>query len=133
MLGREFLDSDHEIERKTGATIPWIFEEEGEQGFRDRETAVINDLTSRPHLVLATGGGAITQTLNRDYLKQRGIVVYLYTPVEIQLQRTYRDKNRPLLQVENPEQKLRDLLAVRDPLYREVAHQYYRDQSGCCT
>lgn len=79
LLGREFLDSDHEIERKTGATIPWIFEKEGEQGFRDRETAVINELTSRPHLVLATGGGAITQVLNRDYLKQRGIVVYLST------------------------------------------------------
>lgn len=130
MLGREFLDSDHEIERKTGATIPWIFEKEGEQGFRDRETAVINELTSRPHLVLATGGGAITQVLNRDYLKQRGIVVYLYTPVEIQLQRTYRDKNRPLLQVENPEQKLRDLLAVRDPLYREVAHHIIETNQG---
>jgi len=130
LLGREFLDSDHEIERKTGATIPWIFEKEGEQGFRDRETAVINDLTSRPHLVLATGGGAITQVLNRDYLKQRGIVVYLYTPVEIQLQRTYRDKNRPLLQVENPEQKLRDLLAVRDPLYREVAHHIIETNQG---
>ena len=130
LLGREFLDSDHEIERRTGATIPWIFEKEGEQGFRDRETAVINDLTSRPHLVLATGGGAITQTLNRDYLKQRGIVVYLYTPVEIQLQRTYRDKNRPLLQVENPEQKLRDLLAVRDPLYREVAHHIIETNQG---
>ena len=130
LLGREFLDSDHEIERKTGATIPWIFEKEGEQGFRDRETAQINELISRPHLVLATGGGAITQVLNRDYLKQRGIVVYLYTPVEIQLQRTYRDKNRPLLQVENPEQKLRDLLAVRDPLYREVAHHIIETNQG---
>lgn len=102
LLGREFLDSDHEIERKTGATIPWIFEKEGEQGFRSRETVVIDELTSRPQLVLATGGGAVTQAPNREYLKQRGIVVYLYTPVEIQLQRTYRDKNRPLLQVENP-------------------------------
>lgn len=103
MLGREFLDSDHEIERKTGATIPWIFEKEGEHGFRGRETLVIDELTARSQLVLATGGGAVTQQPNREFLKKRGIVVYLYTPVEIQLQRTYRDKNRPLLQVENPE------------------------------
>ncbi|MBV7619310.1 shikimate kinase, partial [Escherichia coli] len=103
---------------------------EGEKGFRHRETVVIDELTSRPQLVLATGGGAITQAPNRDYLKQRGIVVYLYTPVEIQLQRTYRDKNRPLLQVENPEQKLKDLLAIRDPLYREVAHHIIETNQG---
>ncbi len=72
----------------------------------------------------------MTQAPNRDFLKQRGIVVYLYTPVEIQLQRTYRDKNRPLLQVENPEQRLRDLLAVRDPLYREVAHYIIETNQG---
>ena len=130
LLGREFLDSDHEIERKTGATIPWIFEKEGENGFRNRETMVINELTARSQLVLATGGGVVTQAANREFLKQRGIVVYLYTPVEIQLQRTYRDKNRPLLQVENPEQKLRDLLAIRDPLYREIAHYIIETNQG---
>jgi shikimate kinase len=130
LLGREFLDSDQEIERKTGATIPWIFEKEGEKGFRNRETMVIDELTARSHLVVATGGGAVTQPLNREFLKQRGIVVYLYTPVEIQLQRTYRDKNRPLLQVENPEQKLRDLLAVRDPLYREIADYIIETNQG---
>jgi len=130
LVGPEFLDSDHEIERKTGATIPWIFEKEGEKGFRTRETIVIDELTARPHLVLATGGGAVTQAPNRNFLKQRGIVVYLYTPVEIQLQRTYRDKNRPLLQVENPEQKLRDLLAIRDPLYRDVAHYIIETNQG---
>lgn len=130
LLHREFLDSDHEIERKTGATIPWIFEKEGEQGFRARESLVINDLTSKNNLVIATGGGAVTQPMNRDYLKNRGIVIYLYTPVEIQLQRTYRDKNRPLLQVENPEQKLRDLLSIRDPLYREVAHHIIETNQG---
>ena len=75
LLGREFLDSDHEIERKTGATIPWIFEKEGEQGFRSRETSVIDELTQRSGLVVATGGGAVTQALNREFLKQRGIVV----------------------------------------------------------
>lgn len=130
MLGREFLDSDQEIERKTGATIPWIFEKEGEKGFRNRETMVIDELTARSHLVVATGGGAVTQLPNREFLKQRGIVVYLYTPVEIQLQRTYRDKNRPLLQVENPEQKLRDLLAIRDPLYREIADYIIETNQG---
>ena len=130
LLGREFLDSDHEIERNTGATIPWIFEKEGEQGFRSRESMVIDELTTKNNLVIATGGGAITQALNRGYLNQRGIVVYLYTPVEIQLQRTYRDKNRPLLQVANPEQKLRDLLEIRDPLYREVAHHIIETNQG---
>ena len=130
LLGREFLDSDHEIERKTGASIPWIFDKEGEVGFRERETAVIDELTERSALVLATGGGAVTQAANRQFLKQRGIVVYLYTPVEIQLQRTYRDKNRPLLQVENPEQKLQELLEIRDPLYREVAHYIIETNQG---
>ncbi|WP_111860140.1 shikimate kinase AroK [Acinetobacter sp. CFCC 10889] len=130
LLGREFLDSDHEIERKTGATIPWIFEKEGEHGFRARESIVINELTTKKDLVLATGGGAVTQAINREYLKHRGIVIYLYTPVELQLQRTYRDKNRPLLQVENPEQKLRDLLNIRDPLYREVAHYIIETNQG---
>ena len=130
LLGRDFLDSDHEIERKTGATIPWIFEKEGEQGFRSRESTVINELTKKNNLVLATGGGAVTQALNRDYLKNRGIVIYLYTPVELQLQRTYRDKNRPLLQVENPEQKLRELLNIRDPLYRDVAHYIIETNQG---
>ena len=130
LLGREFLDSDHEIERKTGATIPWIFEKEGEHGFRSRESTVIDELTKKQNLVLATGGGAVTQVLNRDYLKNRGIVIYLYTPVELQLQRTYRDKNRPLLQVENPEQKLRELLNIRDPLYRDVAHYIIETNQG---
>ena len=130
LLGREFLDSDHEIERRTGATIPWIFEKEGERGFRLRETTVIDELTHQKNLVLATGGGAVTYASNRDFLKNRGIVIYLFTPVEIQLQRTYRDKNRPLLQVDNPEQKLKDLLAIRDPLYREVAHHIIETNQG---
>ena len=130
LLGRDFIDSDHEIERKTGATIPWIFEKEGEVGFRLRETNVHNELTSRASLVVATGGGAVTQPDNRKFLNQRGIVVYLYTPVELQLQRTYRDKNRPLLQVDDPEKKLRDLLSARDPLYREIAHYIIETKQG---
>lgn len=130
LLQREFIDSDHEIERKTGATIPWIFEKEGEQGFRQRESLVIEELSSQKKIVLATGGGVVTQLINRNFLKSRGIVIYLFTPVEIQLQRTYRDKNRPLLQVENPEKKLRDLLQVRDPLYRDVAHYIVETNQG---
>lgn len=130
ILDREFVDSDHEIERKTGASIPWIFEKEGELGFRQREQAVIDELTQQSNLVLATGGGVVTQNKNRAYLKNRGIVVYLFAPVEVQLQRTYRDKNRPLLQVDNPEQRLHDLLSIRDPLYREIAHHIINTHSG---
>lgn len=122
LLQRNFIDSDHEIEARTGANIPWIFEKEGETGFRAREQAVIDDLTHQHNIVLATGGGVVTQKQNRQYLNSRGIVVYLYTPVEIQLMRTHRDRNRPLLQVSDPEKKLKELLAIRDPLYRDVAH-----------
>ena len=130
LLSWDFLDSDHEIEAKTGASIPWIFEKEGESGFRQREQQVIDYLTRRSGIVLATGGGAIMRQENRDFLKQRGIVIYLYTPVEMQLVRTSRDRNRPLLQVANPEQKLRELLAARDPLYRQVAHHVVTTSDG---
>lgn len=130
LLNRQFIDSDHEIEARTGASIPWIFEKEGELGFRQREKAVISALTQLSNIVLATGGGAVTQAENRQHLHARGIVVYLYTPVEIQLLRTQRDRNRPLLQVEDPEKKLRELLALRDPLYREVAHVVVETNQG---
>lgn len=130
MLGRSFVDSDHEIEQKTGASISWIFEKEGEQGFRLRETAMLQDLATQLSLVVATGGGAVTQRANRELLQQQGVVIYLNTPVSIQLQRTSRDKNRPLLQVENPEQRLRDLLVIRDPLYREVADVIIETHQG---
>ncbi|SDB81578.1 shikimate kinase [Acinetobacter boissieri] len=130
ILGREFVDSDHEIEEKTGASIPWIFEKEGETGFRQREKQILEELTQLGNLVLATGGGAITQQDNRHVLRTRGIVIYLFAPVEIQLQRTYRDKNRPLLQVEYPEKKLQELLKVRDPLYKEVAHYIVDTHNG---
>ena len=130
LLNRPFIDSDHEIETRTGANIPWIFEKEGESGFRVRESNVIEHLTLRHPIVLATGGGAVTQPKNCQLLNQRGIVIYLYTPVEIQLLRTARDRNRPLLQVDNPEQKLRELLNVRDPLYRDVAHIIVETNQG---
>ncbi|MDF3918942.1 MULTISPECIES: shikimate kinase AroK [Salinicola] len=120
-LQREFLDSDHQIEARCGANIPWIFDVEGEQGFRDRETAMIDELTQRSDIVMATGGGAIMREINRQLLRERGTVVYLATTVEQQIRRTSRDRNRPLLQTANPEQVLRDLFAVRDPLYRATA------------
>lgn len=120
-LRLQFFDSDTEIEQRTGADIPWIFDVEGEDGFRDREQQVIEDLTLREGCVVATGGGAVLRKANRDALASRGFVVYLYTPLEEQLRRTRRDRKRPLLTRGDPERVLRDLLAARDPLYREVA------------
>lgn len=120
-LHAEFYDSDKVIEDRCGANIPWIFDMEGEGGFREREEQSIDDLTQMPGIVLATGGGAVIREANRRHLSGRGTVVYLCTSVEQQLSRTSKDKNRPLLQKENPEQILRDLFEVRDPLYRSVA------------
>jgi shikimate kinase len=120
-LGMTFCDSDSEIERRTGVDIPLIFEIEGEAGFRKRESAVIDELTQKPDIVLATGGGAILDPENRNHLRQRGRVVYLHTPVEVQLARTGNDRNRPLLQKENPRQRLEELMQIREPLYRETA------------
>jgi shikimate kinase len=116
-----FKDSDKEIEVRTGADIPWIFDVEGEQGFREREQAVIADLCQEDGLVLATGGGAVLRQANREALRAGGRVVYLHTSVEQQLERTARDRNRPLLRTANPGQVLRELMAIRDPLYREIA------------
>ena len=120
-LGMEFLDSDHEIEARSGATIPWIFDVEGEEGFRKREQAMIDELSQRHNIVLATGGGAVLSEVNRKYLKTRGIVIYLSASIEQLLKRTQRDRNRPLLQTENPRARLEELMRVREPLYRDVA------------
>jgi shikimate kinase len=120
-LKKEFRDSDHEIVARTGASIPLIFEIEGEEGFRKREAAMIDELTQLDGIVLATGGGAVLREENRKYLTQRGVVLYLYASVEQLFERTSRDHNRPLLQTENPRQKLQQLMEQRDPLYREVA------------
>ena len=122
LLHWEFLDSDHEIEARTGANIPWIFDIEGEAGFRQREEHVIDVLTQRRHVVLATGGGAVMREANRRHLHERGTVIYLETTVERSLERTARDQNRPLLQTADPRARLTELLRIRDPLYREVAH-----------
>jgi len=120
-LGLGFADSDAEIEARTGADIPWIFDVEGEARFRDREEAVIAEMTTWDDTVLATGGGAVLRPANRQVLSERGFVIYLCTTLEEQLRRTRKDRNRPLLQTPDPEGTLRRLFAERDPLYREVA------------
>ncbi|KMQ80822.1 Shikimate kinase I [Candidatus Burkholderia pumila] len=121
-LQRSFIDSDHEIEARTGTKIPVIWELEGEDGFRTREANVIDDLSQRSGIVLATGGGAVLRPENREHLKNRGIVIYLRANSHDLWQRTRRDKNRPLLQTENPKGKLEALFASRDLLYHETAH-----------
>lgn len=121
LLHLEFIDSDEEIETRTGVDIPFIFEKEGEAGFRKREVKVIDELSQRDGVVLATGGGAITDPDSRNRLGARGYVVYLYTTVEQQLQRTQRGRHRPMLDNDNPEEVLEELMEIRDPLYREVA------------
>lgn len=120
--GMEFVDSDLEIEARTGVDISYIFEKEGEAGFRKRERSVIAEVTGRQNIVLATGGGAIIEADNRQALSARGYVVYLHASVEQQLSRTARTDNRPLLQnVEDRRDVLDKLFAFRDPLYREIA------------
>jgi shikimate kinase len=121
-LGMPFLDSDHEIEERTGADIPLIFEREGEAGFRRREREVIADLVQRDGIVLATGGGAVLAEENRRLLREHGWVVYLETSVAQQAERAGRTRHRPLLQGTDPEKRLAELMQVREPLYREVAH-----------
>ena len=122
LLSMDFVDTDAEIEERAGADIGWIFDVEGEAGFRKREERIINELTLRQGIVLSTGGGAILSKESRNHLSALGIVVYLETTVEKQYHRTQRDKKRPLLQdVEDPRQVLEDLAKVRNPLYEEVA------------
>ena len=127
MLHMDLYDSDQEIERRTGADIAWVFDVEGEEGFRKREEQVISDLSEMQGIVLATGGGAIKSSLTRNRLSARGIVVYLETPIEKQLARTQRDKRRPLLQTEEPPREVLTRLAEeREPLYREIADYVVR-------
>ena len=120
-LGKAFVDSDEEIQKRTGVTIPHIFDIEGEAGFRQRESAAIRDLVGRDNMVLATGGGAVLAEQNRAMLQQNGIVIYLKASVHDLWQRTRHDRNRPLLQTADPHAKLTELFQQRDPLYRQVA------------
>lgn len=121
-LGRSFYDSDDEICLRTGVSIATIFELEGEQGFRQRESLIIDELTNYKNIVLATGGGAVLNEKNRHNLSERGTVIYLHASPKILLKRTQHDKSRPLLQVENPLAKLEELYNIRDGIYRETAH-----------
>lgn len=121
-LGRSFVDADQEIEARCGVSIPVIFEIEGEVGFRQRERAMIDELTRRPGIVLATGGGAILAPESRERLRSRGLVVYLRASAEEIWQRTRRDRSRPLLATADPRKRIADLLAERDPLYAQTAH-----------
>ncbi|MEX0739373.1 MAG: shikimate kinase AroK [Pseudohongiella sp.] len=121
-LDRPFFDSDREIEAATGADIPWIFDVEGEAGFRVREERMINTLTQREGIVLATGGGAILSENSRTNLNRRGTVVYLKASLAQQFERTSKDRNRPLLQTADPMSRIRELMKIRDPLYTETAH-----------
>ena len=121
LRGLRFTDSDAEIERRTGVDIQFIFEKEGEPGFRLREREVIDDLTRVPGVVLATGGGAVLLPENRAHLASRGIVVYLEASVAQQLERTRHGRHRPLLLHADPAARLAELLSVREPLYRSIA------------
>lgn len=120
-LGKVFVDSDEEIQKRTGVTIPHIFDVEGEPGFRTRETAALACLAKRENMVLATGGGAVLAEQNRELLQRCGIVVYLRTSVHDLWHRTRHDRNRPLLQTGDPYAKLMEFHQQRDPLYQQVA------------
>lgn len=131
MLGAEFFDTDHVIEERAGADIAWIFDVEGEQGFREREQQVVDELTQREGIVLATGGGVVLRAANRRMLAARGVVVHLDSPLERLVERTARDKKRPLLQQGKLRETLARLQADRAPLYEEVAdYRFVTDRQG---
>lgn len=130
LLGLPFYDSDKVIEERTGASIPLIFDIEGEVGFRRREAAVIDELSQLEQIVLATGGGAITVEQNRRHLRERGTVVYLEASVNKQFERTRKDRNRPLLQTKDPKARLQALFEQRQPLYLDTAHVVVSTEQG---
>ena len=121
VLDKKFVDSDREIEKRTGVDIPLIFELEGEDGFRRRESRIIDELTRRSGIVLATGGGAVLDPENRRHFRERGFIIYLYASIDHLLQRTARDKKRPLLQTPNPRARLQQIMLQREPLYNDIA------------
>lgn len=120
-LGLRFLDSDHEIEKRTGVEVGYIFEKEGEEGFRDRETDVIRELAAAEGAVIATGGGAVLRDLNRQAIADGGVVIYLKTSVSEQLRRTQRSRQRPLLNTKDPRRVLEAMASERGPLYEDLA------------
>lgn len=120
-LHLEFIDVDREIETRSGVDIPWIFDREGEAGFRIRESAALSELSQLERVLISTGGGAVLSSDNRKVMSATGTVVYLHTSVDEQVRRTSRDRKRPLLQNDDPARVLAELMAIREPLYREVA------------
>lgn len=129
-LGFEFVDADRELEARSGALIATIFSVEGEEGFRRREAALLDELTQRPRIVLATGGGAVLNADTRRHLKERGLVVYLRASGEEIQRRTRNDRSRPLLQTKDPRARIEELLAQREPLYAETAHLTFQSASA---
>jgi shikimate kinase len=130
ILGLDFYDCDHELERLTGASVNLIFDLEGEAGFRMRETNLLEQLTEKHKVLIATGGGTVCKPENRAMLRSKGFVVYLKTSVENQLRRLSHDKSRPLLQAEDRAQRLLDLARVRNPLYEETADLVFRTRNS---
>jgi shikimate kinase len=128
--GFEFIDADRELEARSGVSIPTIFEIEGEAGFRRREAALLDELSQRAGIVLATGGGAVLDGDTRRRLHERGLVIYLRASADEVFRRTRRDKSRPLLQTENPRERIAQLLAEREPLYAEVAHLTFQSAAA---
>ncbi|MEP6943512.1 MAG: shikimate kinase [Betaproteobacteria bacterium] len=120
-LDKQFYDTDAELERRLGVSIPVIFELEGEPGFRDREAGIVIEFAGLANVILATGGGAVLRPPNRDALKQNGSVLYLHATPDTLWERTRRSKHRPLLQAADPQARLNELYTIRDPIYREVA------------
>jgi shikimate kinase len=129
LVGLEFLDNDRELEKQTGASVGLIFDLEGEEGFRKRETAMLKKLVARKNILLATGGGTIVREENRELLRNTGLVIYLRTSVGQQLRRLSQDKSRPLLQSGNREEKLARLAKERNPLYEQLADLTFPSQN----
>ena len=121
-----FVDTDQLIEERSGADIPWIFDVEGEEGFRKRESRVLEDVCAGDVVVVATGGGIVMEAGNRDLIRAKGICVYLHATLEQQKDRTGKDRNRPLLMGNEPELVLQELMEVREPLYKELADIVYQ-------
>ena len=131
-LNLRFADCDHELIARTGVSVPIIFEIEGEAGFRRRESRLLAELLAESDIVIATGGGIVLDPANCALLSKRGTVIYLNVPPHILWERTRRDRNRPLLQVENPRERIEDLYRQRDPLYRAVADLIIDGERGSC-
>ena len=121
MLNYQFVDVDQYIEQRTGVEVSYIFEKEGEPGFRSRESQAIAELTSKDSVVIATGGGAVLASNNRELLRERGHVIYLKTSIDQQYDRTRRNQNRPLLQIDDPRGRLEELMEIRGPIYEDLA------------